>query len=238
MAPCVVLNSVILLCLSSVSITHGALCGSEVCDCGCVWVLCLFLMAPCVCLKSVILWLPCVWALCLFLTAPCVSLMSVIVLCLSSVEFFPSRRPVWLWSLWLWCGCLNSVYIPSWRPVWFWSLWLWLCLSSVSIPHGALCVSEVCDCRVSELCVYSSWRPVWFWILWFCCVLVLCLLLTAPCVCLKSVIVVWLSKFCVYSSRRPVWLWGLWLWCRCLSSVSIPHGALCGSESCDCGVAA
>ena len=43
----------------------------------------------------------------------------------------------------------------------------------MSIPHGALCGSEVCDCGVA--------------------VLVLCLLLTAPCVALRSVIVVSLS---------------------------------------------
>ena len=37
------------------SIPHGALCGSEVFDCGEAFsVLCLFLMAPCVSLKSVI----------------------------------------------------------------------------------------------------------------------------------------------------------------------------------------
>ena len=54
----------------------------------------------------------------------------------------------------------------------------------MSIPHGALCGSEVCDCGVA--------------------VLVLCLFLTVPCVGLKSVIVVWLSNFCAYSSRRPV----------------------------------
>ena len=60
------------------------------------------------------------------------------------------------------------------------------CLSSVSIPHGALCGSEVCDCGVA--------------------VLVLCLFSMAPCVGLKSVIVMWLSKFCVYSSWRLVWV--------------------------------
>ena len=105
------------------------------------------------------------------------------------------------------------------RQVWVWSLWLWLsqfcvCLSSLPIPHGALCGSEVCDCDVA--------------------VLVMCLFLMAPCVVLKSVIVV-VSEFCVFPSRRPVWFWSLWLWCGCLNSVYIHHGALCGSVVCDCG---
>ena len=147
--------------------------------------------------------------------APSVGLKSVIVVWLSKFCVYSSWRPVWVWSLWLWCGCL----------------------SSVSIPHGALCGSEVCDCGVSKFCVYSLRRPVWCWSLWLWCVWVLCLFLMAPCVGLKSVIVVLLSKFCVFSSRRPVWVWILWLCCGCLSSVSIPHGALCEHEVCDCGVA-
>ena len=71
------------------SIPHGALCGSEVCDCGvAVLVLCLFLMVPCVALNSVIV----VWLS--FLTAPCVALRSVIGVGLSKVCVYFSRRPV------------------------------------------------------------------------------------------------------------------------------------------------
>ena len=313
-APCVGLMSVIVVCLSSVSISHGALCGSDVCDCGksefCVyssrrpvWVWCL--------------WLWCVWVLCLFLTAPSVGVISVIVVCLSSVSIphgalcgsevcdcgvavlvlclfltaplcgssevfdyavsklcvYSSRRPVWVWSLSLWCVWVLCLFLMA--PCVVLMSVIVVCLSSVSIPHGALCGFEVCDCGVSEFCVYSSRRPLWVWCLWLWCVWVLCLFLTAPYVVLKSVIVVCLSsvsiphgalcgfevcdcgvsEFCVYSSRRPVWFWCLSLWCVwvlclfltapcvvlmsvivvCLSSVSIPHGALCGSEVCDCG---
>ena len=54
-------------------ITHGALCGSEVCDCGVA-----------------------VLVLCLFLTAPSVGLKSLIVVSLSEFCVYSSRRPVWV----------------------------------------------------------------------------------------------------------------------------------------------
>ena len=54
----------------------------------------------------------------------------------------------------------------------------------MSIPHGALCDSEVCDCGVAFL--------------------VLCLFLTASCVALKSVIAVCLLKVGLHSKHSYV----------------------------------